>query len=178
MARFLKWSVEDLLAGNPDAPSIRLGAQEPQHVYVGGEETDLIFVNRVVGAKLAAGTGEILWEADELDKSHGYRRDYMQAKGLSPDRCKVWAIRGDSMEPKYSSGDVLLIDMSDREPRHGKVFALIGDDGLRVKQLLRTETGWLMHSYNPDKFRYPDEPLVKGNYAIIGRVRAHAGDDD
>lgn len=181
IAQMLKWSIEDLLSGDPDRPSVRNSLQlgEPEHVYVGGTNGEEMWsINRVVGAKLAAGTGEVFWEADEVEKSFSFRRDWMQRKGLTPERCKVWAIRGDSMEPKYASGDVLLIDMADRERRHGKIYALVGDEGLRVKQLLRTESGWTMRSFNQDKTRYPDEPIVEGNVAILGRVRGHAGDDD
>lgn len=136
------------------------------------------YVSRVKGAALKAGTGEVLWDFDEIDKSHSFRLDWMQRKGLRADRCKVWTVRGDSMEPRYYSGDIVLIDMADRTPVHGKVYALVGEDGLRIKQLRRTPTGWEMYSYNPDKDTYPTEPIVDDNFAIIGRVRWRAGEED
>jgi phage repressor protein C with HTH and peptisase S24 domain len=144
----------------------------------------MAYVDRVTGAQLAAGDGEIVWDFDMVERSHSFRTDWMQAKGLRPERCKVWSVRGDSMEPRYCSGDVVLIDMSDRKPVHGKVYGLVGDDGLRIKQLRRTGSGgWEMYSFNPDQGRYPPEPIVqhadgRESHAIIGRVRWRGGDED
>lgn len=151
------------------------------HVLVGppGSAVDMVFVNGVSGAHLSAGTGEVVYEVDEEENAVAFRMDWMQSKGLRPERCKVWRVRGESMEPRYSHGDSLLIDMSDRTPRHGKFFALVGDGGLRVKQLRATAGGgWEMYSLNPDKTRFPTEPIVNDNYAIIGRVRGRSGDED
>ena len=156
--------------------------QTPSIVMVGPNDGGkLTYVAKVKGAKLSAGPGEIpevLWDIDEVQRSHGFREDYMQERGLNPERCKVWSVRGESMEPRYRSGDIVLIDMSSREPIHGKVFALIGDDGLRIKQLRRGATHWEMHSFNPDQNRYPPEPIIGESHAIIGRVRWRGGDED
>lgn len=139
----------------------------------------LAYVDKVAGAHLSAGNGEVFWDHEQVDKSHAFRLDWMQKKGLRAKRCKVWTVRGDSMDPKYPHGSWVLINMGERDPVHGKNFALIGDDGLRLKQLRRSETGgWIMHSLNADQSKYPPEPIVGENYAIIGRVRGHGGDDD
>ena len=139
----------------------------------------LLFVDKVAGAKLSAGNGEILWDFEQIDRSHAFRMEWMQAKRLRPDRCKVWSVSGDSMDPKYPHGSWVLINMGEREPVHGRNFALIGAEGLRLKQLRRSELGgWVMHSLNADQARYPPEPIIDENYAIIGRVRAHGGDDE
>jgi len=140
--------------------------------------SEYVGVTKVTGAHLSAGGGEVLWEIDEVIGSHAFRQDYMLSRGLRAEKCRVWTVRGDSMEPRFCSGDVVLIDMSDRTPVHGKVYALIGDDGLRLKQLRRTQSGWEMHSFNPDQTRFPPEPIVEDNYAIIGRVRWRGGDED
>jgi phage repressor protein C with HTH and peptisase S24 domain len=157
-----------------------LKPRTPETVRVGQGDHDspLVYVTKVTGAHLSAGSGEVLWDMDELQNSHAFQADYMREKGLRPERCKIWTVRGDSMEPRYRSGGVVLIDMSDRAPVHSKVFALVGEDGLRIKQLRRGIAGWEMHSYNPDQNKYPPEPIVGENYAIIGRVRWYAGDED
>ena len=63
-------------------------------------------------------------------------------------------------------------------PRHGKVYALTGEEGMRVKQLRKDANGaWHMYSFNPDQWTYPPEPLTD-DMRILGRVRWHAGDDD
>jgi phage repressor protein C with HTH and peptisase S24 domain len=172
-----KWLMDDVGPMEVAAEGHDLDAE---HVVVGRtpDSGAMLFVDRIVGASLSAGSGEVIWDFDQEEKSHAFRRDWMVKKGLRAERCKVWAVRGESMEPRYSAGDALLIDMSDRTPKHGKRFALVGDDGLRVKQLHQTPTGWVMHSLNPDKTKYPDEPIVNENFAIIGRVRGRAGDED
>ena len=139
---------------------------------------NLVWVNKINGARLSAGSGEVIYDVEEQQNSHGFRADYMQRRGLKAQRCKLWTVKGDSMEPRYSSGDVVLIDMSDREPRHGKVFAIVGDNELRIKQLIKDVAGWSMRSLNPDKVRYPDEPITSDGVAIIGRVRWRGGDED
>lgn len=164
-------------------PNERLGEniyQSDGHVLVGsGSLSEMVFVPAVRGAHLSAGTGEYVYEADEEVNAVAFRQDWMASKGLRPERCKVWRVRGDSMEPRYSNGDSLLLDMSDRTPRHGKNFALVGEEGIRVKQLRAMPGGgWEMYSLNPDKSRYPTEPIVNDNYAIIGRVRGRSGDED
>lgn len=139
---------------------------------------EMVRVDKVSGAQLSAGSGEVLWDLDEVEGSHAFRHDFMARNGLRADRCRVWQIRGESMEPHYRDGGIVLIDMSDREPRHGKVYALVGEDGLRIKQLRRTHSGWEMYSFNPDQNRYPPEPVEDDNVAIIGRVRWYAREDD
>ncbi len=166
--------------GRP-AYDLHLVNEDGKHVFVGSPAAvgEMVYVPAVLGAHLSAGAGEVIYDADEEVNAVAFRLDWMQMKGLRPERCKVWRVRGDSMEPRYSNGDSLLIDMGDRTPRHGKNFALVGDDGLRVKQLrAMAGGGWEMYSLNPDKSRYPTEPIVKDNYAVIGRVRGRSGDED
>lgn len=138
----------------------------------------LVWVNKIEGARLSAGNGEVIYDLEERQNSHGFREEYMQRRGLKATQCKLWTVKGDSMEPRYSSGDVVLLDMSDREPRHGKVFAIVDNNELRIKQLIKDAAGWTMRSFNPDKVRFPDEPITNDGFAIIGRVRWRGGDED
>lgn len=175
----------------PEPPVVKLIADDHgssfDELYFGkvlaegdkAENDSLLFVDKVMGAHLSAGNGEVLWDFEQIDRSHAFRMDWMQSKRLKPERCKVWTVRGDSMESKYPHGSWVLINMAERDPVHGRNFALIGSDGLRLKQLRRSELGgWVMHSLTTDQTKYPPEPIVDDNFAIIGRVRAHGGDDD
>jgi len=143
------------------------------------QSMEMAYVDKVIGGNLSAGMGQVLWDFEQVDRSHAFRLDWMQSKGLNADRCKVWTVRGDSMDPKYPHGSWVLINMAETQPVHGKNYALIGEDGVRLKQLRRSASGgWEMHSLNADKDKYPPEPIVDDNYTIIGRVRGHGGDDD
>lgn len=141
--------------------------------FEGGPE--LVYVNRIDGVHLSAGTGEIIWDSEEIYRVRAFELDWMQAEGYNPDRCKVFHVRGDSMEPAINSGDAVMVNMAQREPLNGEVFALVGEDGLRVKRLHKRGGGVYMHSDNQViPGRYPDEPIV-GNYAILGQVVWKAG---
>lgn len=135
-----------------------------------------VFVDRVKGPKLSAGKGELLWDFEEIDKSHAFRRDYMQSKGWKAARCKLWDVQGDSMATTLNHGDTVMINLADREIISGEIYALIAGDGLRVKRLIRRADGIIeMRSDNPQQHKYPPEPITDTNAAVIGRVVWRAG---
>lgn len=139
---------------------------------------ELVYVEAIKDATLSAGSGDVVVEHERVEESHAFRSDYMHRRHLNAKKCTVWKVRGDSMVPRYNDGDVVLIDTSDTMPRHGKVYALTGEEGMRVKQLRKDANGaWHMYSFNPDQWTYPPEPLTD-DMRILGRVRWHAGDDD
>lgn len=150
-----------------------VGPEAGTHVLVGAvENASLIYVDRIFGAHLRAGTGEIIYDMDEVPLSRAYDAEWMRAEGLKAEHCKVWPVKGDSMFPTIPSGAHVLLDMRSREPRHNRVFALVGEDGLRLKRLLRRADGaWEIHSDNPLKSEFPTENYVPGKVAIFGQVR-------
>lgn len=131
---------------------------------------EYLYVTRVKGPHLSAGTGEVVWDYEEIEHSHAFRRDWMQKEGYNPRRCKLLDVRGDSMTPTVKNGDMVMINMADREVASGELFALICEDGLRIKRLHRRSGGIWMHSDNPDQLRYPPELIEDHHAAIIGRV--------
>lgn len=135
-----------------------------------------VYVSRISGVKIRAGTGEFIYDFEELDNSRAFDREWMRKEGLDPPHCKLIDVDGDSMSPTLENGETILINTRDRELRHNKIFALITDDGIRVKRVLRRADGqWEIHSDNTAKHLYPTEPFVEGKTAIWGRVRWHAG---
>ncbi|WP_162932145.1 LexA family transcriptional regulator [Solimonas sp. K1W22B-7] len=138
--------------------------------------SDVVYVSKVTGAKLAGGRGEIIHDFEEVDKSHSFRREWMAQAGLSPDKCKLWDVTGDSMSPTLNHGDSVMIHTAEREVVSGKVYALIAEDGMRVKRLIRRADGIVvMHSDNPMQHLYPPEPILSETVAIYGRVVWKAG---
>lgn len=155
--------------GRPDA-IVKVGRDT---VYVDANKaTDKVFVRFIRGAQLSAGSGEVIWEFEEVENSHSFQRVWMQQRGLDPRRCMMWQVRGDSMWPEIPAGSVVLINAAEREPSNRGIFAIETDEGLRLKRLLRRVDGtWEIHSDNPDKNQYPSEPYVPNRVAIIGRMR-------
>lgn len=136
---------------------------------------DWDFVDRVIDAHLSAGNGEVIWDFDIVSGSRAFERSWMQKEGLRADRCKLWNVRGDSMWPEFSDGDSVLVNMADRDIVSGNVYALVGDDGLRIKRLYNREGYVEMRSDNPQQHVYPPEQIKDHNYAVIGRVVWKAG---
>ena len=135
-----------------------------------------VYVSRLSGVKIRAGTGEVVFDFEEIDESHAFNRDWMQSEGLLAEYCKLIDVDGDSMFPTLEAGETIMVNTRDRTPRHNKIFALIGEDGIRVKRLIHRADGvWEIHSDNPAKHLYPTEVFVQGQVAIWGRVRWHAG---
>lgn len=154
-------------------------ALEPAgHVVDADHDSDeQVFVGRVRGARFAAGNGELVFEAEEIDKSHGFRRDYMERRGLNPQKCKLFTVKGESMLPTIADGALVLVNLADREIVTGLIYALITDDGLRVKRLYRRADGLVeMRSDNPMQHLYPPEAITDGNAAVMGRVVWQAAD--
>lgn len=76
-------------------------------------------------------------------------------------------VSGDSMEPEFQAGMILIIE-PEMDPEPGDyVVAKNGDDETTFKQLVRDGADWYLKPVNP---RYPIKPL--GNAKIIGVLRA------
>lgn len=132
----------------------------------------MIYVPRVEGAHLSAGSGEIIYDFETIEGSRAFEKQWMQDEGLDPRRCRIWQVRGDSMYPEIPEGSAVMVNSAQRDPVHDEIFAIITDDGLRLKRLaLRDDGVWEIRSDNPDKRRYPTETLTPGKVAILGMVR-------
>jgi phage repressor protein C with HTH and peptisase S24 domain len=92
--------------------------------------------------------------------------------GLDPDRTAMQEVIGDSMEPTLSSGDYVLIDLSDRRIGLPGVFAVWDGDALvckRVERIFGEEPRRvLIKSDNPLHREYE---VLAETVNIIGRVR-------
>jgi phage repressor protein C with HTH and peptisase S24 domain len=144
------------------------GADDDKHVYV----------PRVRGAVLSAGPGKVSWEHEELDQAHAFLRSWMRDKSLSPERCRIIDVIGDSMSPYLQDGDVVLVSLQHREIKSGEVYALAVGNELRVKRIVRRADGGLeIRSDNPSP-QYPTELIeAKGieRVKVIGKVMWRAG---
>ncbi len=142
----------------------------------GGNADSKVALKRIVGAHLKAGNGEILYDF-ETAEDRSFDREWLRSRDLVPSNCLLWTTSGDSMYPTIEDGELVLVNLREREPMHAKVFALLTEDGLRLKRLMRrSDNTWEIRSDNEDKRLYPTEPMEPGQVAIMGRVRWHAGE--
>ncbi|UJW20802.1 MULTISPECIES: LexA family transcriptional regulator [Pseudomonas] len=104
-----------------------------------------------------------------------FKRDWLKRMSLNAEHLRVIYNQGDSNWPTLSDGEVLLVDISKRDPSNGNMYALYDPDSeIIIKRLIRDLTGgWLIRSDNQDKMRYPDMPISDQgmqDVEIIGRV--------
>ncbi|MFN3937156.1 MAG: helix-turn-helix transcriptional regulator [Gemmobacter sp.] len=98
--------------------------------------------------ELSAGDGASAAGGDELGRL-AFRRDWLARIGVPPRRAVLVGIRGDSMAPRLSDGDLALIDRGRRTPRPGRAFAFTDVTGdTRVKYIERVGEVLLIRSEN------------------------------
>lgn len=123
----------------------------------------------------SAGAGSLI-DNEFVKGKIAFVRKWLRHVGLDPKQLNVISVRGDSMEPSLSDGDIILIDRRDTNPRSGGVYVLNLDGGLLVKRVQRLLNGdFKIISDNP---RYEPETVPASQLdlvRIIGRVVWHGG---
>lgn len=121
--------------------------------------------------KLSAGNGKpvIEWMPRKSDEPLLFREAWFRFKRLSPKNCKAMYVRGQSMAPVLQNWDTVIVDISDTEIVDGEIYALIYENNLYIKQIVRTGKGIDLISFNPEY-----EPIKVNNedlndLQIIGR---------
>ncbi|MGY0607423.1 XRE family transcriptional regulator [Stenotrophomonas sp. FS3] len=75
-------------------------------------------------------------EAQEYAETHKlkFRAESLARKRLRPNNLAVMYGKGDSMEPRIHSGDAILFDTSDVNPRDGQMYVIMVDGGGAAKE--------------------------------------------
>ena len=121
------------------------------------------------GAVLSAGPGLVSWEFEEIDKHFAFRREWLKSRGLKADSLTMHSVKGDSMANYIQSGDIVMLDESDRAVKDGEVYGLSMEGELRVKRLFKRPGGILVVSDNQGA-RDPEFTTEQANLVILGRV--------
>lgn len=100
-----------------------------------------------------------------------FRRDWLDREGINAGSSIVVSVRGDSMVPTLSDGDLVLVDQSRTVPRGRRIYALIGADGeARIKRVERLPDALLLQSDN-DQFSTELIPAQDADrVTILGEV--------
>ena len=121
------------------------------------------------GAK--AGAGASLETSEEVEGYYAFRKDWLAAHGIYARSAVLLDVTGDSMEPLFREGDTLLIDTRDTSVRDGKIYVVTLGEELRVKRILKTVSGYILHSENPAYSDVPVNGPDLGFFRVHGRVR-------
>lgn len=132
-----------------------------------------VYVTRVEGMIISAGSGQTVFEHEEIDDSHAFRRSWIEKKGLRAERCRILEARGHSMSPFICDGDAVLVNLDDTRIKSGEVYAIQVSDEARIKRIVQRADGSIeIRSDNPSP-EFPVEVYGPDTYEriyIIGRV--------
>lgn len=130
----------------------------------------------ILGYSQAAGLGNGS-ESQEYAETHKlkFRSDSLAKKRLRPEKLSVFYGKGDSMEPRIKSGDAILFDLSDTQPRDGAVFIIMAGGEYYAKRCMMLDDSVYFTTDNPNgdhKWKKPRRMDAKRDpITIIGRVR-------
>lgn len=100
-------------------------------------------------------------------------RNWLTQLGLDPGTLRVIEVVGESMRPRLSEGDKVLVDLSDREPMSGRAYVLCQGNELLVKYCQRLPEGLLRVSCENTSFPSYDIDLRNTDaIKVVGRARA------
>lgn len=146
----------------------------------GASEADYDLVPQY-DARFAAGGGYLNGHV-EVKGQLAFKKSWISELGLNPSKILVAYLDGLSMYPTIHDGEVVLVNLAEKEPISGKVYAIIRPNGgLSAKRLIKKTIGdgWIIRSDNPDKNQFPDEDATEETLheaPILGRIRWRGGD--
>lgn len=137
------------------------------------EEFDLIPGYHI---QVSVGRGCNAFE-DEPNRWVAFHRKYLKSRGLTPERCAVVFVKGDSMANTITDNDSLLIDTGSRTPIDGHIYVVRLGDELYAKRIQKSFDGSLVmisdnKEYGP--INVPKEQLSE--LCIVGKVVQRATD--
>ena len=74
------------------------------------------------------------------------------------------------MVPGLYAGDILIVNLADRQPGDGEVFVLAYEGTVLVRRLVRDAGSWWLCSDNSEQRRFPRKQHSSDQCRIIGRV--------
>lgn len=121
---------------------------------------------------VSASAGHVAQNDEEFGtERYAFNKKWLEKRKLSPKDLSVISVRGDSMEPKFSDKDLVLLDHAQNTPVDGFIYTIRVGNELYVKSIQTVgEHNIYMVSANPE---YPPQKIDKHDDAqIIGRVVA------
>lgn len=95
---------------------------------------------------------------------------WMERHGYSRDKLIAITVRGESMEPTFYEGDLVVINTADTQPVAGSVYAVNYEGEPAIKRLARDAGRWWLVSDNADQRRFYRQSFESDMTQIIGRV--------
>ncbi|MBF0445844.1 MAG: helix-turn-helix transcriptional regulator [Magnetococcales bacterium] len=122
-------------------------------------------------AAASMGPGEAQPDDDQINGHLAFKNVWLKKRRLNPRFLTVIDAVGDSMHPTISNGDVLLVDLRQKEPIDNRIFVLRMEDQLYAKRLQKRPNHIInIHSDNPLSPPFEINLENSEGVDIIGRV--------
>jgi transcriptional regulator with XRE-family HTH domain len=136
---------------------------------------EFVLVPSIVMTRDPAGRAVVA--VDQQENNHAIPRAIFDPVGVPLERARVIAAPDDAMAPTLAAGDLALLDIGDTTIQTGRVYALIIQDEIWIRRLLKTPTGVTLTADNKAG-PLPDHHLTVAEFQdiqVIGRLRLRWG---
>lgn len=99
-----------------------------------------------------------------------FHRNWLLRRGYRAGDLLAVRVRSTGMEPAMRPGDVVVIHLSDVEPRDGDVFAVNYEGQVLMRRLLRDAGRWWLVQDHPDQVRFARKEYVEPAALLLGRL--------
>lgn len=141
-----------------------------------GNENQFVWIE-VVEANFSCGEGEsIEFHFDAINGKIPFPPSFLKDKNVTEQTMKIIKAKGDSMADFIKDGDLVGINLSQRNIIDGEIYAVyLAGEGM-IKQIFKEADGSLiLHSLNE---KYPDKVVTEENgknFKVMGRQIWRAG---
>lgn len=124
-----------------------------------------------VRLSLTAGITGFAMESEEYESSTtAVPTEWIDRKGYSPENLIAIHVRGESMEPTFYEGDLVVLNTADTRPVDGGVYAINYEGESVVKRMSRDAGDWWLTSDNLDQRKYHRKVCRGDACIVIGRI--------
>lgn len=95
---------------------------------------------------------------------------WMERNGLHRDKLIAIHVRGESMEPTFYDGDLVVLNTADNQPVDGAVYAINYEGEPLIKRMERDAGRWWLKSDNLDQRKHGRKVCQGDACLIVGRV--------
>ncbi|WP_440054702.1 XRE family transcriptional regulator [Pseudoalteromonas sp. T1lg65] len=146
-----------------------LTGEQPSEQSINQVADDLTLIPKL-DIEASAGMGSVNGY-EEIREQFALNTRWLNSQlGVYSDQLAFVSIRGESMQPTLFDGDMVLVDLSQNQPRNEGVYVVQTEDGLMAKRIKPKHNLFDVISDNPD---YPNWQINAENAAqhgIAGRV--------
>lgn len=141
------------------------------------EDSKELYRIPVVKLRLRAGMTGFQTEPELTDGGTvGLSRQWVDRRGFVPSQLISMQVKGESMEPTFYEGDMVVINLADKKPTDNGVFAINYDGEAVVKRMSRDAGQWWLMSDNVDQRRFYRRQCRGAECIIIGRIVKREGE--